>query len=78
MSKRSGGIIGCKFSYFCFLNEAAALRLIVLRYACAPTDTCGYLTTVYVLYCMLFIFCFLGEVAFFPSTVFYYLDLSSL
>ena len=36
------------------LTEAAALRSIVHRYACAPTATRSYLTTVCVLFCFSF------------------------
>ena len=51
-------------SLFCFLlrfrvyafDQAAAHRSIVLRYACAPTATRSYLTTVCVLFCLLLLF----------------------
>ena len=43
-----------------YCTEAAALRSIVLRYACAPTAKRSYLTTVCVLFC-----CFFGDDAFF-------------
>ena len=52
-----------RFRLFAF-TEAVALRSIVLRsvlrYACVPTVTRSYLTTV----CVLFRFCFSGNVAF--------------
>ena len=36
--------------HLCDFIKAAALRTIVLRYACAPTATRSYLLTVYVLF----------------------------
>ena len=36
--------------FFDLIEAAAALRSIVLRYACAPADTHSYLTTVCVLF----------------------------
>ena len=64
---------GITFVLFCFvsllsLNEAAAFRSIVLRYAYAPTATRSYLTTV----CALFCFCFFGDVAFSEFFLYHY------
>ena len=43
----SGVTLICFASFRLFaFTEAAALRSIVLRYACTPTDSCSYLTTV--------------------------------
>ena len=53
--------------------EAAPLRPIVLRYACSPTATCSYLTTV----CVLFRFCSL-EMSLSPSVLYHYSSVSSL
>ena len=46
------------FRLHAFIEAAALLRPIVLRYACAPTAIYSYLTTVCVLFfcCFLFIF----------------------
>ena len=52
----SGGscvVLVLRVCHFAF-SEAAALRSIVLRYACAPTATHNYLTAV----CVLLRFCF--------------------
>ena len=47
-------------------TEAAALRSIVLHYACAPTATCSNLTTFRVLFCScFFLFLFLWRCRFF-------------
>ena len=47
--------------HFCLFasNRAAALRSIVLRYACAPTATRSYLTSVWVIFCICLLFFFL-------------------
>ena len=52
------------FSSYVFI-EAAALRSIVLRYACAPTATRSYLKTVLSPFSFIMFFCFFGDVAFF-------------
>ena len=61
---------------FCLYDfiEAAALRSIVLRYACAPTATRSYLTTVYVLFLVFvsFVFVFPGDVAFSECILYHY------
>ena len=57
----SGVTLICFASFRLFVfTEAAALRPIVLRYACTPTDTCSYLATV----CVFFLFFFYRDVAF--------------
>ena len=71
---------GVAFVLFCFgfrvfaFTEAAALRSIVLRYACVSTAARSYLPAVCVLFFFLFLpfFCFFGDVAFseyFSSTL---------
>ena len=53
-----------RFHHFAFI-EAAALRSIVLRYACAPTATRSYLTTDCALFCFCFAFSFSLEMSLF-------------